>query len=104
MLFRSAEATGETHIISPWNETQLPLDAAKTFSKNWEKQQNAPVDGGAVGRAKVSHGGTPRLGNPAGQALGEVQQPVSGNPDYADTAAPGSGGDGGNDLGVVNAP
>ncbi|MWL73828.1 ATP-dependent helicase, partial [Escherichia coli] len=34
-----AEATGETHIISPWNEAELPLDAAKTFSKNWEKQQ-----------------------------------------------------------------
>ncbi|EOI3464245.1 type I Zorya anti-phage system protein ZorD [Cronobacter dublinensis] len=36
-----AEATGETHIISPWNKNELPLDAAKTFSKNWEKQQNA---------------------------------------------------------------
>lgn len=39
-----AEATGETHIIFPLNETELPLDAAKTFSKNWEKQQNIAHD------------------------------------------------------------
>ncbi len=23
----------------PWNETELPLDAAKTFSKNWENSK-----------------------------------------------------------------
>ncbi|MGK3114618.1 type I Zorya anti-phage system protein ZorD [Candidatus Pantoea formicae] len=35
-----AETAGETHITAPWNDSQLPLDAAKTFSKNWEKQQS----------------------------------------------------------------
>ena len=36
-----AEAAGETHITAPWNDTELSLDTAKTFSKNWEKQQSA---------------------------------------------------------------
>lgn len=36
-----AESTGETHITSPWNDAELPLEAAKTFSKNWEKQLSA---------------------------------------------------------------
>lgn len=31
-------------ISSSPNETELPLDAAKTFSKNWEKQQNIAHD------------------------------------------------------------
>lgn len=35
-----AEATGETHITSPWNDAELPLDAAKTLHNHWEKQQN----------------------------------------------------------------
>ncbi|KAF6682213.1 type I Zorya anti-phage system protein ZorD [Pantoea sp. EKM20T] len=35
-----AEAAGETHVTAPWNDSQLPLDTAKIFSKNWEKQQN----------------------------------------------------------------
>ena len=34
-----AEAAGETHITSPWNDCELPLDTAKTFCKIWEKQQ-----------------------------------------------------------------
>ncbi|EOW6512459.1 type I Zorya anti-phage system protein ZorD [Cronobacter malonaticus] len=36
-----AEAAGETHITAPWNDSELPLDTAKIFSKNWEKQQSA---------------------------------------------------------------
>lgn len=36
-----AEVAGETHITAPWNDTELSLDTAKTFSKNWEKQQSA---------------------------------------------------------------
>lgn len=35
-----AEAAGETHIAAPWNDSQLPLDTAKTFIKNWAKQQS----------------------------------------------------------------
>lgn len=35
-----AEASGETHITSPWNDCELPLDTAKTLCKNWEKQRN----------------------------------------------------------------
>ncbi|EFD2346898.1 ATP-dependent helicase, partial [Escherichia coli] len=38
-IITQAEAAGETYITTPWNDSQLPLDAAKTFSKNWEKQQ-----------------------------------------------------------------
>ncbi|ELY5829660.1 type I Zorya anti-phage system protein ZorD [Cronobacter turicensis] len=36
-----AEVAGETHITAPWNDSELPLDTAKIFSKNWEKQQSA---------------------------------------------------------------
>lgn len=39
-----AEIAGETQIIAPWNDKPLPLEAAKTFIKNWQKQENTVDD------------------------------------------------------------